>query len=126
MLSRHVESIMVVLCIIFLIVISMFHLSDEGFMGLSYRTWKVIWAIAENGFALMMCGIVSLYSYGVLRTLFTWVFIPYFIIKLIYQFSCFSHIKIISAHSWENVWSLILVVLIISSLYYCAIKIKKQ
>jgi len=110
------ETIAVIFSLLFMIAISLYHVSYEGFLGLSNLFWESLWAISNNGILLTMSFLVILYSFGVIRLLFIWVFIPYFLLKLIYQFSVYSEIYIISPKAWESVWSGLLVFIIISTL----------
>jgi len=121
---RRIETIAVVICLLFAIAISLYHVSYEGYLGLSNRFWGSLWAISENGLSLTLCFLVVIYSYGILQKLFTWLFIPYFSIKLIYHFSCYSKIYLINSEAWRYVWSIVLVALIISSLIYILTKQK--
>lgn len=121
-----IEIVPIALCMLFAIAISLYHVSFEGYLGLSERTWGAVWAIAENGFSIMLCWMISIYAIGVTRLLFRWVFIPYFILKLIYHFSCYSSIYLLAKESWRNIWSVLCVCLLIVSIVYCLILIKKR
>jgi hypothetical protein len=121
-----IEISAVVLSLIFAIVISMYHMSFNGFEGLSSSQWDTVWAIAENSLSLVMATLVSIFAgKGIIRTMFNWVFIPYFIIKLIYHYSIFSQVYILPKQSWENIWSFICVFLLGTGLFYCINSIKK-
>jgi len=114
------EFLVVILSLLFIFVISAYHLSYNGFEGLTTKQWNVIWAIAENSISLLMASLVSIYSgVGTIRLLFKWIFIPYFIIKLIYHYSAFGQIYIISEKWWENIWSFICTFLLTIGVGYC-------
>lgn len=121
-----IEFIIVALSLLFAIVISLYHVSYDGYLGLSDKSWSSVWAISENGFSVLMSFIVYVYSYGIIRILFARLFIPYFLIKLVYHFSCFSGIYLVSTKTWMIAWSLMLVVIILVALLYCFRYIKKQ
>ncbi len=121
-----IEFIIVALCLMFAIVISIYHVSYEGFLGISNKVWGSVWAVAENGFSLLMCGIVVMYSHGTIKLVFRYLFIPYFILKMIYHVSCFSGIYLLSADVWSLIWSLILIVCIFVALVYCLLLIKRN
>lgn len=121
-----IEVYAVVACLLFAITISLYHVSFDGYLGLSERTWSVVWAVSENGFALILCHIVSIYLCGVVRKVFRYVLMPYFILKLIYHVSCYSGLYLMSKEAWEELWSYVLVVLIIVCLAYCINLIRKD
>jgi len=121
---RKIETIAVVICLLFAIAISLYHVSYEGFLGLSDNFWGSLWAISENGLSLTLSFLVGIYSYGILRNLFTWVFVPYFTVKLVYHFSCYSEVYFMGSDSWRFVWSLILVCLILFTLIYVLIRFR--
>lgn len=121
-----IEACLVIISILFMIVISLYHLSFEGSFGISAKTWNVIWAFAENGLALSLCVIISLYFLGIVKLIFRYVFAPYFAIKLLYHFTCLSGVKILPAPAWEVVWSFILVILFIVTIIYLKVVIHKK
>lgn len=108
---------------LFAIAISLYHVSFEGYLGLSDKAWGSVWAISENGFSLMLCWMISMYSIGLIKNIFRWVFMPYFALKLIYHFSCFSGIYLLAKESWRDIWSVMCVCLLIVSIVYCLILI---
>jgi hypothetical protein len=110
------DKIGVIICLLFAIVISFYHLSYDGYLGLNDSQWGSIWAIAENGFSLTICILISLLSKGILKSIFKYLFIPYFIIKLVYHFSCYSGIYLFSKNYWEWIWSIICIVCFIVSI----------
>lgn len=109
---------------LFAVVISLFHLSDEDgiYLGLPYKSWKVIWAIAENGLLLSLFLALSFYTVNPIRTICRYVFIPYVLVKLVYQFSTFSRKFIVSEQKWEDIWSVICVFVILGSLFFVLIR----
>jgi|WetSurMetagenome_2_1015567.scaffolds.fasta_scaffold00103_63 hypothetical protein len=115
----------VVICLLFAIVISLYHISFEGYLGLTNRQWGGVWAIAENGFALTLIVLGIMYFQGYLRKI-CYVFVPYFILKLIYHFSCYSGIHLLAQKSWERLWSIACVILFIVGFAYCLIIIRKR
>jgi hypothetical protein len=115
-----IEISAVTLSLLFTIFISLYHISYNGFEGLSSNQWNIIWAIAENSFSLLSSGLIIIYAgSGIIRTMFKWIFIPYFITKLIYHFSLFSQIYILPKNVWENIWSFICVFLLGIGLFQC-------
>ncbi len=121
-----IEIISVTLCLIFAIAISLYHVSFNGYLGLSDKFWGSLWAISENGFALTLSLIISFYFSGVMRVIFRYVFVPYFVLKLVYHFSCYSGIYLMNEKSWSNLWGVVLVILFIVGLGYCLILIHKH
>ena len=121
---KRIETIAIVFSLLFMIAISLYHVSFDGFLGLSNLFWESVWAISNNGILLMMSFLVMLYSWGIIRLLMTWVFIPYFCVKLIYQFSVYSEIYLLSPGTWEIIWSFALVFIIISALFITLTKIR--
>ena len=121
-----IEIVPVALCLLFAIAISLYHVSFDGYLGLSEKFWSAVWAISENGFSLVLCFIVSLYSIGATKILFQYVFLPYFGLKLVYHFSCYSGLYLLPENTWVSIWSIVLVLLFIASLGYCLILIRKR
>jgi hypothetical protein len=120
------EKITIALCLIFSIAITLYHISYEGYKGLTEAQWGSIWAISENGLSLILCAIISILSYGMLKVTMRYLFLPYFFLKLIYHFSCYSGLVLISPEAWNRVWSVVLICQIIVSLFYCLILIHKK
>jgi hypothetical protein len=114
------------ICMLFIVAISLYHISYDGYLKLPESTWNTIWAIAENGFSLTLCALIVILTAGILRLTFKWVFIPYFILKLIYHISCYAKVYLLSETTWEYIWSIVLVLIIIASLTYCLILTRKS
>jgi len=121
-----IELVFVVICLIFAIAISFYHMSYDGYLGINNDQWDTIWAISENALSLSMCVLIFLIAYGVLRVLFKWVFMPYFILKLIYHVSCYAKIYLCSENRWENIWSFVCVILIMIGLLFTIILIRRR
>ena len=120
------EIITVSACLLFAVAISLYHLSYEGYLGLTESQWGTVWAISENGIAITFCIILGITSYGILKVLMRYLFVPYFALKLIYHFSCFSGVVLLAQGTWELIWSSILVLLLIVCLVYCLILIRRK
>jgi len=118
------ETIAIVFSLLFMIAISLYHVSYDGYLGMSLKFWESVWVISNNGILLTMSFVTFLYSFGLLRSLILYVFMPYFVLKLVYQFSVYSEIYIFHPLVWEKIWSLALVLLIIASLIIILTKIK--
>ena len=114
------EFFAIILCLLFVVVISLYHLSYNGYKGLSSDQWNVVWAIAENFLSLVMSILLSIFGSKTIRLMFFSLFIPYFIIKLIYQFSVFSQVYIVSRELWEYIWSFVCVFVLGIGLFYCS------
>jgi hypothetical protein len=63
-----------------------------------------------------------LFSFGFIQKLFRFVFVPYFGIKLIYQFSRLSGVYFCTPEKWEVIWSIICVIMFIFGLIIILIK----
>lgn len=112
-----IEAVVIVICLLFAVAISFYHIAQDGEFGLSTKQWRAVWAVSENGLSLTMSVVIVIFSYGLIRTIFKYLFIPYFTIKLIYHFSCFAGIYILPAETWSYVWSGVCVLSIIFGLY---------
>jgi hypothetical protein len=120
------EIIMVSVCLLFAVIMSLYHISYGGYLGISERTWNVIWAIAQDSFSVALCLIISLLSVDMMRLVFRWVFIPYFLLKFIYDFSCFSGNYFLEKSTWVDIWSVVVVVIILIGAIFCLIKINSD
>jgi len=123
---EKLEMILILLCFIFAIIISLFHLSFAGFLGLSKERWNVVWAFSENGLGLVMSILLWFFSYGAIKKLFLYLFIPYFLVKLIYHFSCYANIYLWSKEKWDITWSFVCVICILFGLFYFIVAIKQK
>lgn len=117
-----IELLFIVTCLLFTLAISLYHISYNGFLSLSESEWGTVWAISENGLSIMMSIIIAIYSYGSIKKLFKYLFIPYFSLKLIYHASCYSGWYLMSLSAWESVWSIAMLVMIIAG--FCIILIQ--
>jgi hypothetical protein len=90
----------------------LFHISFDGYLGISQATWETIWAISINGFTLIIVILIANLTSDSLSSFFNQILIPYFVLKLVYDFSVFSSIYLISPERWENIWSWFLPALI--------------
>jgi hypothetical protein len=126
----YIELIAIAGCLIFAVAISLYHIADKdsGYLGLSISFWRSVWAIAENSFSLLLVIMMAMGMYlsSLGRKMFKYVFTPYFAMKLIYHFSCYSGWYLFSEDRWEKIWSAILVILIISGLGYFLFLMKKS
>ena len=119
------EVIIIAPPIIFLIFITMYHLSYYEYMGFPQQTWKSVYAIANNGLFLSLCITIvvlikaiknnTLKNYQRIENMFIIVFIPYFTLKIFYSITCYLDIYICSKEAWESIWSAILV----SQIFLC-------
>jgi hypothetical protein len=121
-----IELVSVVICLFFAIVISLYHVSYSGYLGLTESQWSIVWAISENGLGMTMSILISLFTIGILKLMFRWVFVPYFASKLIYYFSCYSGVYLLSKRTWGDIWSFVLVFLVAGGLGYCLFLIRKK
>ena len=121
-----IEVYSVAICMTFAVAISLYHVSFDGYLGLSDKFWGAVWAISENGFAMFLCILISTYFSGTIQKIFRYVFVPYFALKLIYHFSCYSGIYITSERAWESLWIVVVVLLFVVSLIYCLFLIRRN
>jgi hypothetical protein len=121
-----IEFSLVTSCLLFAMMISLYHISHEGYLGLTENQWGVIWGIAENILSLVMCIIIGRNTIGEVKNLFRWLFIPYFSLKIIYHFSCFSGIYFLAKSSWETIWSYAVVIILLSAMFYCLILTRRK
>lgn len=115
------EVLIIVGCLLFMVAISLYHLSFNGYLGLSATFWDMEWSVAENGLFLFLTWIISILTFEVVRNVFRYILMPYFFLKLVYQFSCYSGIYLFSKQTWESIWSVILVCLILLGITYVII-----
>jgi len=111
-----IEKIIVAICSFFIIALTLYHISYDGYLGVSEKTWGLIWSVSENGLLLTLSFVICIAFSGIIRTFFTYIFIPYFIIKLIYQISCYSGIYIVSKKTWDNIWSFFCILSLITGI----------
>ena len=120
------DLIIVAGCLLFMIGISAYHVSYNGYLSLSNKDWKLVWVVSENFLSLWMCFIIGLFTGGIIKLVFKKILIPYFILKLIYHFSCYSGIYVFSVKTWELIWSFILVGLFVVGGVYSIYLIKRR
>lgn len=120
------EFTVISICLLFATAISLYHISFDGYLGLTEAQWSTVWAVAENGFSLFLCYLVAQSTAGIIKVLFNWLFIPYFALKLVYHVSCYSGIYLLSKDIWEIIWSFILALMIITNLILCVKLMRKH
>lgn len=99
-----VELFGIVLPFLFIIIIGIYHIK-----GNPNGKWSTVQVLSENMQSLSMVGLIILLSYsGVIRSIYKYIFAPYFIIKCIYHISCYLQIYIVSPKIWEIIWITIL------------------
>jgi len=49
-----IETLIVIVCSIFIVTLSLYHMSFNGYLGLSEKTWGLIWSLSENGLMLTL------------------------------------------------------------------------
>jgi hypothetical protein len=123
--NAFLEIVIVTLCIVSSILLSFYHMSYDGYLGISGKTWDILWAISENALALISSIIIFLFTYGAIKKLFLF-FIPYFIVRLIYHISCYSGIYLFSRKKWELIWGGICAIIILLGLIYFTSAIRKH
>jgi hypothetical protein len=121
-----IEFAILVICLLFIIVISLYHISYDGYLQILGKTWDVIWAVSNDGLMMTMSLIISLLSIGLVKKIFRWVFVPYFILKLVYDISCFSGVVFFEKAIWEDIWSYVLVISLTIFLFLCTIQIQRK
>jgi hypothetical protein len=109
------EALVKIVCLVFIFSMCLFHISYDWYLGIKQATWETIWAISINGFTLVILILISNLTIGHLSYFFRWILVPYFVLKLVYDFSVFSSIYLISPERWENIWSWFLPALIVLS-----------
>lgn len=118
--QKVIELIVVALCLAFAVIISLYHKSDrEG-------SWSLIWAFSEDGLMLIMSLYIGYLTVGVTRMLFGLILPVYFATKLLYHFSCFAGVYVISPDAWQYVWSILLISILLSGIIYCLIYISHE
>jgi hypothetical protein len=115
----------VVIGLILSIAFCSYHVSFNGYLGLTTSQWKLEWATSQNLFSLFMVILIVIAYSGTIHCFFKYVFAPYFIIKLLYHISCYSGLYLFSPQVWEVIWSFIIVALIGIGLIYCIQLIRK-
>jgi len=121
---KRQELIVTGLLLLFAMAISSYHVSYDGFLGLNDKFWGSLWAISENGFSLFLCWLLMRSTFGMISKVMKFVFIPYFSVKLIYHFSCYSGAYLWSVQAWTWLWSAVLVLLFIVSIIILWLSIK--
>ncbi len=116
----------IAICMFFLAILSLYHISYEGYLGLSVKAWGFVWAVSENGLAITMTILLSILTVGIPKIFFRWVLVPYFILRLVYHITCYSGLYMWSEAIWANVWSIVLIIFILLALVYCIYLIKRK
>lgn len=113
-----IEAIAVTGILFFVILLCLYHVSFDGYLGLKESTWNVVWAVSENGLALFLCALTAYFTSGIVREIVIGILMPYFVLKIIYLTSCYSDWYLFSPASWQDIWSYFLVVFFILTLLY--------
>lgn len=107
------------------IALSLYHNSYEGFLGLTVVGWNIVWSIAVNFITLSLIVFAMTKAERFERLFLGWVFIPYFIVKFIYDISAYGQIHIFKQNLWNFAWDVLLVDLFLSGLVFSLIMFKK-
>ena len=117
--TNMIELIQVASLLLFVIMISIYHISYDGYLGISESNWAVVWSVGENGLLLTLAVIVSYIASGALKLICRWILIPYFVLKFVYHISCFSGKFLLPVKTWNEIWSYIFVGLVITTFITC-------
>jgi len=112
--KNMVENIALIMSGLFIVAVSLYHISFEGFMGLTKKAWYCIWDLSETGLLLAMCLIITSSCTGFVKMLFGWPVMFYLIFRTFYYLSCHSGIYVMTT----NNWSLIILAPLIAGLIF--------
>ena len=120
-----IEFLVVAVALFFATALCLFHISDEGYLGLKSYQWDMIWAVSENGLTLWMSIIIVMLSGGIIKNVFKYIFIPYFILKMYYHIRCYSNVHMLKDR-WEDIWSVACVLLLVVGMSCCLLLIRRR
>ena len=110
-----IEILQVISILFFFILLCLYHISFNeqepvrDYLGISENNWNVIWAVSENGLLLSLAFVIISTNLGFLRRVCLRIVIPYIVVQMAYQLSCYSGIYLFSEKIWEDIWSFMLV-----------------
>lgn len=106
------ERVMGVMVLISIIIMTLYHV----FATADNRIWSVVWSINENVMCVLFCwAILTFKKDGILRELFTWPLMSYFVLRGIYYVNCYWGVHIAS----DTVWNSIMITPLILGIIYC-------
>lgn len=85
-------------------------------LGTTSVKWNVFACLIDNLLVLSMSFLLLNFKNLTLKRLVKYVFIPYFLLKCIYQITCYFQVKILPAKVWDFIWTYILVACILIGL----------
>jgi hypothetical protein len=101
------DVICVIIPLLFVVTISYYHISYDGYLGLSSKQWGIDWALSENCLLLFTVVIIGYLSKKIVRWIYWGLLAPLFFIKLIYHLSCYSGLILLTPDIWEEFWSMV-------------------
>lgn len=117
--SNKMKLLTIGILLIFMIAITFYLISSTGYLNLSIDFWRCVWTIAENGLGLYLCIIVSFLFEGLVKFMLRSILIPFFAIKTLFYISCYTGLYLFSVDTWGLIWTIALIVLILSGLGCC-------
>ena len=87
-------------------------------MHITAAGWAVIWSVAVNLLSLSFVIYIITKEEGFLRYFWGLTFIPYFVVKMIYEISAYGQIYIIPADYWKWIDFLMIDLMLAGFIFY--------
>jgi hypothetical protein len=82
----------------------LYNLSFDGYMGFSTIQWSLIWSFLECGIAIYLCllPLIKVKFTGLFKFMLCAVFIPHFLIQLLYHICTYGQVYVMTRKSWDD------------------------
>jgi hypothetical protein len=101
--KNTIETITVILVLVAIIAMSFYHISTKATLGLSLQAWHCIWSFSDTVFTVLMCFLISYLSTGIIKRLFGWPLMLYFIFRGIYYLTIYCNVYVFDIWTWNGI-----------------------
>jgi hypothetical protein len=122
---RKLENIAIVLALLSSIALSLYHISEEGFLGLTAIGWAIVWSVAVNLLSISFVTYIIAKERGLLRWFWGVTFLPYFVVKMLYDLSAYSSLHEVATR-YENYLSLLMIDFVLIGMVFYLIKFYRE
>ena len=118
------ELIIIEIGIFLMLGMGFYNLSTDGYLGFSTKQWSLIWSFFECGIVIYLCLIPVILKEitNLIKFLIVILFIPHFIIQLVYHICAYGQKYIMTLKTWDDIigcemWIISLIGVILFGIY---------
>jgi len=123
---KRLEIIAICLTLLSSMALSFYHISKDGFLGLTAIGWAVVWSVAVNILSISFVLYIITKESGLMRKFWGATFLPYFFVKLVYDISAYGHIYILPLQWWNRINIFMIDLTLAGLLFYLIISFREK